>query len=154
MDVWELNPKLGSLWLKASATFGGGSVRLKATMSGCRRAVLLFIYTLALALQLRKSTENLSHGSRTLLDTACCVDLAALCGWPRLASCTSVLSVDFEGLQTALGRRTCVTARCGIPSREKPTADIAVLPLPPLHIDLHGLYPLLRSLPISMPNLP
>jgi hypothetical protein len=23
MDVWELNPELGSLWLKASATFGG-----------------------------------------------------------------------------------------------------------------------------------
>jgi len=23
MDVWELNPELGSLWLKASAIFGG-----------------------------------------------------------------------------------------------------------------------------------
>jgi hypothetical protein len=24
MDAWELNPELGSLWLKASATLGGG----------------------------------------------------------------------------------------------------------------------------------
>jgi hypothetical protein len=23
MNAWELNPELGSLWLKASATFGG-----------------------------------------------------------------------------------------------------------------------------------
>jgi hypothetical protein len=46
MDVWELNQKLGSLWLKAS-------------MMGCGRAVTLFIYNLAFALHLRKSTENL-----------------------------------------------------------------------------------------------
>jgi hypothetical protein len=66
MDVWELNPELDSLWLKASPTFGGGggSLRLKASMIGCRRAMPLFIYTLAFALQLRKSTENLSHDSK------------------------------------------------------------------------------------------
>jgi hypothetical protein len=37
MDVWEMNPELGSLWLKASATLGGGdSLRLKASMIGGR----------------------------------------------------------------------------------------------------------------------
>jgi hypothetical protein len=31
MDVWKLNPeRLGSLWLKASATGGGGGVILAA----------------------------------------------------------------------------------------------------------------------------
>jgi len=65
IDAWELNPELGSLWLKAS-------------MIGGRRAVLLIIYTLPFALQLRKSTENLSQGSRAVLGTASCVDFAAL----------------------------------------------------------------------------
>jgi hypothetical protein len=37
----------------------GGSLRLKASMIGCRRAVHLFIFTLSFALQLRKGTENL-----------------------------------------------------------------------------------------------
>jgi hypothetical protein len=37
MALWELNPEVvGSLWLMASATWGGGgkSLRLKATMIG------------------------------------------------------------------------------------------------------------------------
>jgi hypothetical protein len=40
MFAWELNPELGSCWLKASATLvgGGGSLRLKASMIGCSRA--------------------------------------------------------------------------------------------------------------------
>jgi len=37
---------------------GGGSLRIKASMIGCRRAAPLLIYILAFALQLRKSTEN------------------------------------------------------------------------------------------------
>jgi hypothetical protein len=61
MDVWELNPELGLLWLKASATLGVDHW-LKATMIRCRWAVPLFIYTSASALQLRKSTGNLSQG--------------------------------------------------------------------------------------------
>jgi len=65
MNAWELNPELGSL-------------RLKASMIGCRWSVPLFTYTLAFALQLRKSMENLSQGSRAVLATAPCVDLAAL----------------------------------------------------------------------------
>jgi hypothetical protein len=28
MDAWELNPELDSLWLKASATLGGGGITL------------------------------------------------------------------------------------------------------------------------------
>jgi hypothetical protein len=63
MDAWDLNPELDSLLLKASATLGGESLRLKASIIGCRRAVPLFIYMLVFALQLRKSTENLSQGS-------------------------------------------------------------------------------------------
>jgi hypothetical protein len=39
----------------------GRPLRLKGSMVGCRRTVPLFIYTLAFALQLRKSTENLSQ---------------------------------------------------------------------------------------------
>jgi hypothetical protein len=41
---------------------GGGSLRMKAYMIGCRRAIPLLIHTMAFALQLRKSTENLSQG--------------------------------------------------------------------------------------------
>jgi hypothetical protein len=52
MDVWELNPELGLLWLNAS-------------MIGCRRDVPLFIYTLAFSLKLRKSAENLRQGKNT-----------------------------------------------------------------------------------------
>jgi hypothetical protein len=52
--------------------------------------------------------ENLSLSSRAVLDTARCVDLAAL--W-RVAS-TGLLymspSVDREGLRTALGRCRCL----------------------------------------------
>jgi hypothetical protein len=60
---WELNSEmLVSLWLKASATWGGGSLRPKASVMG-RRAMTLFDYALAFALQLRKSTENLRQGS-------------------------------------------------------------------------------------------
>jgi len=47
-------------------------------MIGCRRAVPLFIYTLAFALQLRKSTENLNQGSRAVLGIVRCVKLDAL----------------------------------------------------------------------------
>jgi hypothetical protein len=45
---------------------------------GGRRAVPLLNYTLEFALQLKKSTENFSQGSRIVLDTTRCVDLAAL----------------------------------------------------------------------------
>jgi len=47
-------------------------------MIGRGRAVPLFVYILVFALQLRKITENLSQGSRAVLSTARCVDVAAL----------------------------------------------------------------------------
>jgi hypothetical protein len=60
MDVWKLNAeRLGSYWLKAFATGGGGggSIWLKAPMtggSGCAP----FNYPLTFALQLRKARKT------------------------------------------------------------------------------------------------
>jgi hypothetical protein len=54
LDIWELNPELlGSLWLRENHF-------------GWRRAMPLWNYTLAFALQLRKSTENLAQGSQVV----------------------------------------------------------------------------------------
>jgi hypothetical protein len=66
MDVWELNPEgLGSLWQIAPATWG--EIILPEGLNDCgRRAMPLFNYTLAFALQLSKSMENLSQGSRVV----------------------------------------------------------------------------------------
>jgi hypothetical protein len=59
-----LNPELlGSLSLKAEGEKGEESLQLKASMSREAGSALL-TYTLAFALLLRKSTENLSQGSR------------------------------------------------------------------------------------------
>jgi hypothetical protein len=54
----------------ASATWGGGITSAEGLRDWGRRAVPLFNYTLAFALQLRKSTENLSQGSRVVGDYA------------------------------------------------------------------------------------
>jgi hypothetical protein len=68
---WELNPEvLGSLLLMAS---GGEIILAESRHDLGRRAVSLLNYILAFALQLRKSTENLSQGSR-------CADLAVFLG--------------------------------------------------------------------------
>jgi hypothetical protein len=48
--------------------FGGESFWLKASMIGGCWPCPVFSYTLAFALQLRKSTENLSQGSRLVLN--------------------------------------------------------------------------------------
>jgi hypothetical protein len=57
---WELNPEvLGLLWLKVSVIWVRKSLQLKASMIG-EAGHALSNYTLALALQLRKITENLS----------------------------------------------------------------------------------------------
>jgi hypothetical protein len=72
MALWGLNLELlGSLWLMASATLGGGGVRITSAEDlhvWGRRTMPLFDNTQAFALQLRKSTENLSQGSRVLGD--------------------------------------------------------------------------------------
>jgi hypothetical protein len=70
-----------SFWLKASMTLGfGESFWLKASKIGGRRDVPLSNYTLAFALQLRKITETLSHGSRVVLDYTSGVELVAFLG--------------------------------------------------------------------------
>jgi hypothetical protein len=61
---WELNP--GVLWsfsLNVSATWGGGSIRLKATIIG-RRAVPLFSLYLGIRLTTEGKDGNLSQGAR------------------------------------------------------------------------------------------
>jgi hypothetical protein len=70
MAFWELNPEvLGSLWLMASATCGGGGITLDKGLHDCeRRSVPLLNYTLAFSIQLRKSRENLSQGSLVVAD--------------------------------------------------------------------------------------
>jgi hypothetical protein len=52
--------------------------------------VSLLNYILAYVLQLRKNTENLSQGSRIVLDTNRCVDFAALLG----AASADLLSIN------------------------------------------------------------
>jgi len=87
----------------------GGSFRLKASIIGCRRAVLLSIYTLAFALKLRKSTENVRVAEQ-------CWILLVASTWPPCRgrgglSWPSVhpsSSVDREELQTAFGERRCL----------------------------------------------
>jgi hypothetical protein len=68
MALWELNPEiLGSLWLMASAT-SERMLLAEGLHDWRRRAVPLLIYTLKVALQLRKSTENLSQDRRLVGD--------------------------------------------------------------------------------------
>jgi hypothetical protein len=50
--------EMGSLWLRASATLEGGIILAEGLHDWGMRAVPLFSYTLAFALQLRKSTET------------------------------------------------------------------------------------------------
>jgi hypothetical protein len=61
--LWGLNPEvMGSLWLMASTTSAEGP------MIGEGGPCPFLNYTLAIALQLRKSTENLCQGSRVVGD--------------------------------------------------------------------------------------
>jgi hypothetical protein len=89
MDVWELSPEvLGSLWLMASATWGGGIVLAEGLHDWGRRAAPLLKYTMAFALQLRKSTEKLRVAEQ--LDTTRCANLAAFLG----TASTGLLSIS------------------------------------------------------------
>jgi hypothetical protein len=55
-----------------------------------RQAMPLLNYTLAYALQLRKSTENLSQGSRAATGLLVALTWLSFEGRPRLVCCTSV----------------------------------------------------------------
>jgi hypothetical protein len=60
--------EMGSLWLRAGATLGGGIILTEGLHDWGMRAVPLFSYTLSFAVQLRIRTENLSQGSRLVLN--------------------------------------------------------------------------------------
>jgi hypothetical protein len=104
MDVWEMNPEFGSLWLKAPATVGGGD------RFGWRppwSAVPLFIYTLVIVLQLRKSMESLRVAEQCWLPlvTSTWPPCRGGLNWPAVHPPSSV---DREVLQAALGRSRCL----------------------------------------------
>jgi hypothetical protein len=91
-----------------------------------RWAVFLLNYTLAFALQLKKSTENLNQGSRVVKTTRCADQTVFRnsFGRPAVHQFTSVTRV---GLQSALGQHKCLpSCRCkGFPafnSRTPPTS--------------------------------
>jgi hypothetical protein len=89
----------------------GESLRPKASVMGWW-AVLLFNYALAFALQLRKSTENLSQGGRADTGLHVAPTWLSFEGQPRLACWTTVnlgQSGDFS--QPSVGTTTFRVAR-------------------------------------------
>jgi hypothetical protein len=73
---WELNPEgFGSSLLKASATCGGGSLQLKASVMG-RRAVPLFSLCPGIRLTTEEKHGNPQSGQPSSPGTARCADLA------------------------------------------------------------------------------
>jgi hypothetical protein len=64
----------------------------------------LLNYTLAFALQLNKSTENLSQVSRIIIDTNRCVELATFLG----AASTGLLSINHPRLVMGAFRQPLV----------------------------------------------
>jgi hypothetical protein len=96
MDVWELNPEwMELLWLKACATCVCVCVCvfwLKASMIREGGPFPFFSYILEFSLKLSKITEEISQGSRLVLDTSRCFDLAAFL---QVAS-TSLLSISAQ----------------------------------------------------------
>jgi hypothetical protein len=82
MGVWGFNLGDEALW-----GFGG----LGASMIGEGGPCPFPSYTLAFALQLRKSVENLSQDLRLVLDTSRGVDLTAFLRQPRLVCWASAL---------------------------------------------------------------
>jgi hypothetical protein len=108
MALWGLNPEvLWSLWLMASATWGK-ITSAEGLNDWGKRAVPLLNYTLAFTLQLRKSTENLSQGSRVVGDYSLCRLgwlLMDSLGWSAEYQSTSVTR---GWLQSALGRHRCL----------------------------------------------
>jgi hypothetical protein len=57
-------PRIGLALAEGLCNIWGGSLQLKASMIESIWALPLFIYTLAFALQLRKSTENPSQSNK------------------------------------------------------------------------------------------
>jgi hypothetical protein len=94
--------------------FGWWPLRLRGEITSAeglhdwgRRAVLLLNYTLAFSLQLRKSTENLSQGSRVVGDCSLRCPSRPFrdsLGWPAEHQTTLVTR---GWLQSALGRHRC-----------------------------------------------
>jgi hypothetical protein len=108
--VWELSPEvLGSLCLMASAT-QGEITSAEGLRDWGRRPVPHLNYTLAFALQLRKCTENLSHGSRVVGDYSFrwlgCLFMEGH-DWPAEYQSTSVTRGSHL---SALGRHRCLSS--------------------------------------------
>jgi hypothetical protein len=114
MALWEFNPEmLESLWLMMTSAAWGEITSAEGLHDWRRRAVPLLNNTLAFALQLRKSTENLSQGSRVVGDCSL-RRLDSLfrdsLGWPAERQSTSVTR---RRLQSALGRHKCLPSCAG-----------------------------------------
>jgi hypothetical protein len=87
---WELNPEvLVSFWMKASANWGGGVTSAEGFRDGEAGRAPFSHYALAFALQLRKSTENLSQGSRAAWGLLVAPTWLCFERLPRLACWTS-----------------------------------------------------------------
>jgi hypothetical protein len=91
MDVWGWTPNdwdsisWRPLWLG-----GGGGINLAEGLRNCgKRSLPLLNYTLAFALQLRGSTENIIKGSRIVWDTSRYVDFSTFLG----TASTDLLSI-------------------------------------------------------------
>jgi hypothetical protein len=108
--LWELNPEVfGSLWQDRLCDWGGGGITsAKSLCDWGRRAVPILNSTLAFALQLRKSTENLGQGSRVVgeysLRQPGRLFMDSL-GWATDRQSTSVTR---GWLQSALGQHKCL----------------------------------------------
>jgi hypothetical protein len=109
MVFWEFFPEvLGSLWLMASATWGGKSLWLKASMIGEGGPCPFWIIPWHLPCNWGKARKNLSQGSRVAGDYLL-RRLGRLfrdsLGWPAEHQSTSVTR---GWLQSALGQHRCL----------------------------------------------
>jgi hypothetical protein len=89
MPFWELDPEvLGSLWPKATATWGGGMTLAEGPHDWERRAKPPLNCILSFAIQPRKSAENISQVSRVATGLLVAPTWLSSGGQPRLACCT------------------------------------------------------------------
>jgi hypothetical protein len=106
MDFLGVEPtSVGFALFEGLCDLGGGNHLCWRPTWLERRAIPLINYTLAFALQLKKSTENLRQGSRVATGLLVAPTWLSFQGQPRLA-CLHVSSPRLRGwLQSALDRR-------------------------------------------------
>jgi hypothetical protein len=105
----ELDPEvLGSFWLKASATWGGGgSFWLKASVMG-RRAVPLFSLCPGIRLTTEEKRGKPQSGQPSSPGTARCADLDVFWGTASAGLLDVRSPRSPRRLQSALGRHRCL----------------------------------------------